>query len=90
MTLPNRKQTVFCVMMALGFGDALAAGWDCQRGEPGKEWVCVSGKNKTAQPSEDESASKPGETVAKPTPSPVEAAELPRATVRPSPAEEPE
>ena len=90
MTLPNRKHTVFCVMMALGFGDALATGWDCQRGEPGKEWVCVSGKNKTAQPSEDESASKPGETVAKPTPSPVEAAERPRATVRPSPAEEPE
>ncbi len=54
MNLPKRKQTVFCVLLALGLGDAFAAGWDCQRGDAVKDWVCASGRKKSTETTQNE------------------------------------
>ena len=68
MNLPQRKQTVLSVILALGLSDAYAAdGWDCQRNGDGKEWVCVSGKNKPAKPTETDQTAKPDEAAKPPT-----------------------
>ena len=74
MNLPPVKQSVLCVIMALSAGQVLAApGWDCQRGAAGKEWVCVSGNNKPAQPAGGQSG--PSAPVEKPSP---KSAEIPQ------------
>jgi len=81
-------------MLALGAGDAMAAaaGWDCQRGgADGKEWVCVSGKNKPAKPAEETPESRPAPPrTAEPKAADEEAKPAPRLeTARPRPVQEP-
>ncbi len=44
---------------------AAAAGWDCQRGADGKEWVCVTSKNKPAKPAEEGRVAQPQDEEAK-------------------------
>ena len=84
MNLPQRKQTVLSVILALGLSDAFAVdGWDCQRNGNDKEWVCVSGKDKPAKPVETDQTAKPAEAakpparVKKPTPNVAESPQPP-------------
>jgi LPS-assembly protein len=72
MPLPRLKQTSLCVLLALAAGSAMAApGWDCQRGPDGKEWVCITGKNKPAAKTEEEGEeAKPSAEASKPAPVP--------------------
>jgi len=92
-------------MLAMGACEALAApaGWDCQRTPDGKEWVCVTGKNKPAPPAEgqqDRAAKPPAdEEQAEPAqppprletakPKPVEEPAPPREPAQARPVEEP-
>jgi len=70
MPLSRLKPSVVCVLLALGAGETAAApGWDCQRGEDGKEWVCVSGKGKLPpRPAQEERAEKPVQQEVQPEP----------------------
>ncbi|MFM8331940.1 MAG: LPS-assembly protein LptD [Candidatus Methylumidiphilus sp.] len=98
MSLPRRKRTVVCVLLALGLSEAAAAapGWDCQKsGADGKEWVCVSTKNKPAKPAEQPAEAepalsapqeaKPAPVVETPEPKTVDAPAFPAVTARPQP-----
>lgn len=92
------KPSVLCVLLALGAGEAVGApGWDCQRGEDGKEWVCVVGKAKPSKPAGETGAAKPPLQEVKPEyrrevarPAPAVEQERPVETARPVPKVEPE
>jgi len=51
MVCLKRSRFALMLLPALSAADAWgAAGWDCQRGKDGKEWVCVAGKPKAGEP----------------------------------------
>ncbi|MDD5033698.1 MAG: hypothetical protein PHE55_02985, partial [Methylococcaceae bacterium] len=80
----QRKQFVLSVALAMGVDGAMAAaGWDCQRGADGKEWVCASGKSKPSKKADDGEISepKPDSKQARP--------ETSAPAVKPEPVEEP-